>query len=164
MPRLLLPFATAFVLILGLGTFAVAQDASPTAEMGQEEKTCLEALGTPSASPQTAETEAATETPTTMTQGSPVASPGAEMGCQVDIRDRAFTPAIIEIEVGTTVTWENYDPPDRVGVHTVTADDGTFDSGEFGEGETFSHTFGETGVFPYHCEIHPVMTGTVIVR
>jgi plastocyanin len=47
--------------------------------------------------------------------------------------------------------------------HTVTADDGSFDSGPIAQGETFSQVFNAAGSVGYHCEIHPQMTGTIIV-
>jgi plastocyanin len=161
MRRLLLSVAAAAVLVLGLGAFAVAQNASSPAGMQEEEETpCPEAMGTPSASPGAMETEAGVGTPTAATEGSPSASPGAEEGCHVDIRDFAFSPAAIEIEVGTTVTWENYD----TATHTVTADDGSFDSGDLAQGDTFSHTFDKAGTFTYHCNFHPNMIATITVH
>src|SRR6476620_723459 len=43
----------------------------------------------------------------------------------VSVKNMAFSPASLSVTPGTTVTWVNND-----GVaHTVTADDGTFDSG-----------------------------------
>ena len=158
MRRLLLLLVVSFGLVLSAGTLAVAQDASPPAQMGQEADVCPEAVGTPVASPE------AMGTPTPTTEGSPIASPGAEAQCRVDIEDNSFRPATIEIAVGTTVTWVNHDEADRGGLHTATADDGSFDSGDLEQGETFSHTFEEAGVFGYHCENHPNMKGTVIVR
>jgi plastocyanin len=153
MRRLLVTVVTAFVLVVGLATFAVAQDATPPAE---EENLCPEAAGTPGASPEATEVAM----PTSTAEGSPSASPGAEQECHVDIENFAFSPATIEIEVGTTVTWDNHDSAP----HTVTADDGTFDSGELAQGDMFSHTFDQPGEFSYICEIHPNMMGTVIVR
>ncbi|MEA2525033.1 MAG: hypothetical protein QOF73_2260 [Thermomicrobiales bacterium] len=77
----------------------------------------------------------------------------------VEIQDFQFSPDTIEITVGTTVTWTNVgDAP-----HTVTSDDGTFDSGELGSGQSFSFTFDEAGEFAYHCAIHPRMTATIVV-
>ncbi|MDQ3881118.1 MAG: cupredoxin domain-containing protein, partial [Chloroflexota bacterium] len=64
----------------------------------------------------------------------------------VTIVDDAFQPASVTISVGDTVTWVNTgDHP-----HTVTADDGSFDSGELDTGGTFSHTFTSAGTFGYH--------------
>ena len=36
-------------------------------------------------------------------------------------------------------------------------------SGMLGPNDTFKHTFMRTGVFDYHCIVHPFMTGKVIV-
>jgi plastocyanin len=164
MRRLLLLLVVSFGLVLSAGTLALAQDASPPAQMGEEANVCPEAEGTPVASPETTATDEAMRTPTAATEGSPIASPSAEAECRVDIEDNAFRPATIEIAVDTTVTWVNHDAADRRGAHTVTADDGSFDSGDLDQGQTFSHTFEEAGVFSYHCENHPDMMGTVIVR
>jgi hypothetical protein len=45
----------------------------------------------------------------------------------------------------------------------VTADNGAFDSGRLASGSTFSQTFDTADTFTYHCEIHPQMTGTIVV-
>jgi plastocyanin len=78
----------------------------------------------------------------------------------VTIQDFEFTPPTIEITAGSEVTWTNNGPSP----HTATADDGsTFDSGQLNAGDIFSHTFDTAGDFPYHCDFHPDMTGTVTV-
>ena len=61
--------------------------------------------------------------------------------------------------VGTTVVVRNEDDAG----HTFTADDHSFDSGNIEAGGTFEFTFTEAGTFPFHCDIHPSMTGTVTV-
>ena len=82
--------------------------------------------------------------------------------------ETAYSPRIIEVTEGTTVTWTNDDSV----VHTVTSGDsdgrigtpnGEFGSGDFLPGESFSFTFDDVGEFPYYCVPHPWMTGTVIV-
>jgi plastocyanin len=83
----------------------------------------------------------------------------AQEGAAVSIVDFAFEPAAVEIPVGATVTWTN----NGAAPHTATASDGTFDSGQLAPGATFSHTFTAAGTFPYVCQIHPEMTGTVTV-
>jgi plastocyanin len=83
----------------------------------------------------------------------------AQEGAAVSIVDFAFDPAAVEIPVGATVTWTNTGAVP----HTATASDGTFDSGELAPGASFSHTFTAAGTFPYICQIHPQMTGTVTV-
>jgi len=77
----------------------------------------------------------------------------------VTISGFAFGPASISIPVGSTVTWTNQDGT----AHTVTADDGSFDSGSLAQGATFSQTFDTPGTYTYHCAIHSSMTGTVTV-
>ena len=80
---------------------------------------------------------------------------------EVRIEDYAFSPANIVVDVGTTVTWTNYD---SVG-HTVTSDDGDeLASPLLGRNETYSHTFDEPGEYAYHCTPHPNMEGLVTVR
>jgi plastocyanin len=81
-------------------------------------------------------------------------------GGAVTIAGFAFQPASIEVTVGTTVTWTNEDPAP----HTVTATDGSFDSGTLASGASFSQVFDAEGTFAYACAIHPTMTGSVIVN
>jgi plastocyanin len=78
----------------------------------------------------------------------------------VSINNFAFTPATVSLGAGGTVEWTN----NQSGVmHTVTADDGSFDSGRLSTGQTFSHTFSAAGTFAYHCSIHASMHGTAVV-
>jgi plastocyanin len=79
----------------------------------------------------------------------------------VDIRNMKFNPASVTISKGDTVTWANVMDM----AHTVTPDaDGFPGSGPIGKNKTFSHLFDAAGTIAYHCEIHPEMTGTVIVN
>jgi plastocyanin len=71
----------------------------------------------------------------------------------------SFSPNPVEVKVGETVTWVN----DDSGRHTVTSKDGVFDSGFMGKGQSSSFTFDKAGEYPYHCEPHPSMVGTVVV-
>ena len=50
----------------------------------------------------------------------------------------------------------------RASAHTVTADDGSFDSGKTTDGE-FHHAFDKPGTYGYHCSVHPDMKGMVTV-
>jgi plastocyanin len=81
-------------------------------------------------------------------------------GDVVTIKDFAFGPATLSVAVGSTVTWTNADSA----AHTVTADDGSFDSKSLAAGSTFSQTFDTAGTFAYHCSIHPNMTASVDVK
>lgn len=86
--------------------------------------------------------------------GSPAAA-GA-----VTIANFAFGPATLEVAAGTTVTWTNSDTT----AHTVTADDGSFDSKSIASGSTFSQAFAKAGTYTYHCAIHPSMKATITVH
>jgi plastocyanin len=91
--------------------------------------------------------------------GAGIRSVEAQDGAAVSIVDFAFEPSSLEVATGTTVTWTN----NGQARHTATADDGTFDSGRLRTGESVSFTFNTPGTFAYHCEVHPEMTGTIVV-
>jgi plastocyanin len=78
----------------------------------------------------------------------------------VVIANIAFGPASITVPVGTTITWQNND-----GIaHTSTSDTGVWDTGAIAPGTSKATTFNTAGTFPYHCTVHSMMTGTVIVK
>lgn len=85
--------------------------------------------------------------------------PGAPV-VRASIRGMAYAPARIEVAAGTTVEWTNEDPL----AHTVTAPDGSFDSGLVAPGGRWRHTFHEPGEYPFACTPHPFMNGRVVVR
>lgn len=77
----------------------------------------------------------------------------------VIIQSFAFNPDFVSIDEGDTVVWLNLD-----GVsHTSTSDDGIWDSGLLGNGDSYSFVFDSAGTFAYHCTPHPSMTGTIEV-
>lgn len=83
----------------------------------------------------------------------------AQDSASVDIVDFAFDSDSVTIDAGGTVTWTNTGDAS----HTVTADDGSFDSGTLASGDTYSFTFDEPGTYTYHCNIHSSMTATIVV-
>ncbi len=85
---------------------------------------------------------------------------GAPSKSEVMIEFAAFAPTQIDVLPGDTVTWMNMSERS----HTVTADDGSYDSGVLGGGNTYSLRFATPGAYTYHCAIHPSMTGQVDVR
>jgi plastocyanin len=101
---------------------------------------------------------------TTTTAGATTTTAGttttADSSTTVTIHNLAFEPGTLTVTVGTTVTWVNNDGM----AHTVTADDGTFDSGSLAAGKTFQFTFDQVGDFTYHCSIHSTMQGTISVK
>jgi plastocyanin len=76
------------------------------------------------------------------------------------IKGFAFNPATLTVAKGTTVTWMDMDSA----THIVVATGNDFSSQTLNTGQTFEHTFNETGTFEYKCGIHPSMSGKVIVK
>lgn len=73
----------------------------------------------------------------------------------------AYAPNPLTITSGTTVTWTNRDAI----AHTSSSDtSGVFDSGTTAAGGSFSFTFQTKGTVNYHCNIHPGMTGSIVVQ
>jgi plastocyanin len=73
---------------------------------------------------------------------------------------KVFSPNGTTITHGQSVCWQN----NGTVSHTVTSNDGTSFNSPLGPGQTFVQTFPAAGSFPYHCTIHPTMTGTVTVN
>src|SRR5712691_9117396 len=63
------------------------------------------------------------------------------------------------VPVGGTITWSNQGSQG----HTVTASDGSFDSGIVAPGASATIEFDTPGTFAYICTLHPWMKGTVVV-
>ena len=89
----------------------------------------------------------------------PVASTPVQGANEVWITGRSFTPAIITVPVGTTVTWISKSGD----AHTVTNDAGLFNA-SLAFGQSFSYTFTERGEFSFYCVPHSEMGGTVYVK
>lgn len=80
---------------------------------------------------------------------------------QDTIKNFAFSPNPITIQVGDTVTWTNQDSAP----HTATSDTpGLFDTGQIQQNQSKSITFTQAGTFTYHCSVHPNMKATLIVQ
>lgn len=78
----------------------------------------------------------------------------------VSIANMAFGPGSITVSVGTTITWHNNDGIN----HTSTSNTGVWNTGAIPPGGSKTQTFATAGTFPYHCNIHTMMTGTIIVQ
>ena len=75
----------------------------------------------------------------------------------VSAYDGYFYPADITVPSGTTVLWTN----EGEMPHTVTAHDGSFDSGTLYPGDYYMVTFYEPGTYTYQCS--DSMQGSVTV-
>jgi len=108
----------------------------------------------------------ATAGPATQAPASPVAASAAGQSCEVttgakgiaaQIRDFGF-PSGLTVKAGESITWTNADGAP----HTVTFDDGSCSSA-IGGGATVTVTYTVAGTYPFHCEVHPRMKGTLVV-
>jgi plastocyanin len=86
------------------------------------------------------------------------AAPAAGAGA-VSIKNFAFNPGDVTVAKGTKVTWKN----DDSATHRIKSGDGSFDSDDLKNGDSFEHTFDTAGTFDYICGIHPSMKGKVTV-
>ena len=84
---------------------------------------------------------------------------GGSTANKISMYNSVFTPSNLTVTTGGTITWKNDDNM----VHTVTANDASFNSGDIQPGGSYSRTFNATGVIGYYCMHHSGMTGTVTV-
>jgi len=92
----------------------------------------------------------------------------ASAPAKVSIAADGFTPANLDVTIGTTVTWTNTDSaPHRVASDPYPTNDGLpgFDSKEaLQTNDTYTYKFEKAGTFGYHDEQHPLdIKGTVTV-
>lgn len=86
---------------------------------------------------------------------------GGGTGSGTTIVAKDFSLTSITVAPGAAVKIEN----EGSAPHTVTADDGAFDSGRVSGGSSSSITAPtEAGSYPFHCEVHPSMAGTLTVE
>ncbi|MFP5501929.1 MAG: cupredoxin domain-containing protein, partial [Candidatus Sericytochromatia bacterium] len=79
----------------------------------------------------------------------------------VTMQDYQFQPQSVTIQTGATVSWQNQ----GVTVHTATANNGEFDTGDVSSGQSSGGvTFNQPGVYQYTCQYHPQMKGTIVVQ
>ena len=78
----------------------------------------------------------------------------------VKVSGLGFQPATLTVHSGDRVTWLN----DDLIVHTVTAADHGFDSGDLPAGKSWTFVARKRGTFRYACRYHANMTGTLIVQ
>src|SRR2546430_1686784 len=84
----------------------------------------------------------------------------------VDIIRYSFSPSSLTVSRGDAVRWTQRD---AFTYHTSTSGqngvgDGVLDSSYLGQTETFSFTFNNAGNYPYFCQLHTYMIGSVTVQ
>lgn len=77
----------------------------------------------------------------------------------IEISNFSFIPELIMVKKGTAVTWINMDQS----THDIKIGDQVV-SQKMGIGESFSHTFNESGEINYTCGIHTSMVGKIVVE
>ena len=140
----------------GVPLYYNAQDAAPGDTKGQGASNVWYLAGTSASAASGTITGGLGQGGAATAAPAPTAVGGSPSSLQ--IRNSTF-PASTTVVAGTTVTWTNGDAE----AHTVTADDGSFDSGNVAPGASFQRTFSSAATVKYHCAIHPEMTGTVMV-
>lgn len=93
---------------------------------------------------------------------SPTNNITSTQGPSLTVSNFTFAPATITVSAGDIVTIINNDTV----AHTVVSDDGTsFSTGNINPGSSATITAPTTaGTYTYHCSIHPMMKGTIIVQ
>lgn len=79
---------------------------------------------------------------------------------EVSMANFAYQPANITTGRGSTIVWTNRDTV----AHTVTADDGSFDSGSIAPADSFEQRFDKIKSYTYSCSFHPQMKGTITIQ
>jgi plastocyanin len=87
-------------------------------------------------------------------------TPAAAEDAVVTIDNFSFSPAVLTVKPGTTVTFENRDDIP----HTVVDAAGHFRSKALDTNDRFSFTAGAAGAtLDYFCGLHPHMKGRIVV-
>ena len=94
----------------------------------------------------------------------PTGAPRARMPAlttTIELQRRQFSPRVRAVPVGSKIEFPNQDSFSH-NVFSKVAE-GAFDTGVYPRGKTRDQTFKESGVYPIYCNIHPRMTGYVVV-
>ncbi|HEX8068710.1 MAG TPA: plastocyanin/azurin family copper-binding protein [Pyrinomonadaceae bacterium] len=73
----------------------------------------------------------------------------AQDAATVTLTNFQFAPATVTVKAGGTVTWTN-----KEGTHTVSADNGAWESPTLSAGQSFSQKFDKPGTYRYYCSFH----------
>ena len=92
----------------------------------------------------------------------PPSQPRPPVKTDIGNSKKEFTPHVLVIPVGSTVTFSNYDPFN----HNVfsLSEESPFDLGLYGRGEVRSVRFDRPGLVRVYCNVHAQMSALVLVR
>lgn len=121
---------------------------------------------TPVQPPETTASPSPAVNPSPGPSASPSAASGGAVAKTIQVvpdasNGGAYNPGSATASVGDTVKWDWIDDSAQ---HTVTSDDGKFDSGLQSKGQNFTFKFTAAGTYKYHCSVHPLMLGTITVK
>ncbi len=155
--RPLITLAAGAVLFLAACSSGAATSA-PTAQATAAPT--VEASAAPTVKPTAAPTVEATAAPTVEASISAACAESATAGeVSVAIKDFVFNPADIQAKIGQTVTFTNGDSAP----HSATLDDKSCTTPTILKGAADGLVFNAAGIYPFHCKVHPVMTGTITI-
>ena len=99
-----------------------------------------------------------TSTPTSVPTPIPTSVPKPTL-VKISISNFQFEKKILDIMVGSTVSWMNNDSYS----HTITSSNGIFSSGFLSFQQKYEFTFNSTGTYKYKCDLHSNMSGIINV-
>jgi plastocyanin len=80
---------------------------------------------------------------------------------EIGIDNFQFTPAVLTVKAGTTVSWINKDDVPHLIVNTQNK---FKQSGVLDTDQRFSTTLAKPGTYDYFCSLHPKMQGKIVVQ
>jgi plastocyanin len=83
-----------------------------------------------------------------------------EQQVTVEAVDNDYEPRHLTVNLGTEITWRM----DGDAAHTITDEEGSFDSGVLDPGDEYVLTFEKAGTYYYYCTLHHAMQGTLVVE
>jgi plastocyanin len=92
----------------------------------------------------------------------PVPVAVAPVHAEIGTADKALSPHVLVVPVGSTVSFPNHDPFN----HNVfsLSEENPFDLGLYGRGEGRSVKFSRPGIVRVYCNVHAQMSAIVVVR
>lgn len=88
--------------------------------------------------------------------------PSAPVRAEISTASKEFSPHVLVVPVGSTVTFPNHDPFN----HNVfsLSEENPFDLGLYSRGETRSARFDRAGIVRIYCNVHAQMSALIVVR
>jgi plastocyanin len=81
-------------------------------------------------------------------------------GTAIAIENFRYSPDPLVVKARDTITVSNDDGT----LHTLTADDKSFDTGDLDGGTKATIAVASPGTYTYHCDVHNYMTGKIVAR